>query len=175
MTWRTVLGGGVGNTNSIPPPPQSYNEEQVLTYLVLPFHYPFFESHSQECHAMQELCLRVSGIAWMSPFVWHHLSQPTKNNSPCLGLGGREAGIRLWLLSTNHWHLDLQTNSWEHFFSDGVFCKFVCKKWFFSFTDHKYTDAPIIASRIFLAATHSQHARLSIIWGHHWRHRSVNF
>ena len=24
--------------------------------------------------------------------------------------------------------IDFQTNSWEHFFSDGVFCKFVCKK-----------------------------------------------
>ena len=61
----------------------------------------------------------------------------------CIQWDSNPRQLRLWLLSTNHRYFYLQTNSWEHFFSDGVLCKFVCKKWFFSFTDHKYTDTPI--------------------------------
>jgi len=56
--------------------------------------------------------------------------------------------LRLCLLWTNHRYLDLQTNSLELFFSDGVFCKFVCKKWFFSSTNNKYTDTLIKFAKI---------------------------
>jgi hypothetical protein len=59
----------------------------VPTYLVLPFHYPFYESHSQECHAMQDTMLACVWNCMDEPFRLAP-SQPTTKNY--MG-GGREA------------------------------------------------------------------------------------